>query len=422
MPQLADGIRSTNTVRLPDGPDDTASVQTLRLLRGEGTYLIEQRQRYGRTFTLRPLHFPPLVVVSEPRLAQTLFTGDTASLHAGAANRILEPASGPQSVLFLDGDAHLARRRLLLSALQEERLPWYEQLIAEAIRSECDSWPLDEPIALHPRFRSVAADVMLKVVFGSIELDARSELKADLTTIQRGASRRKARATLSQVVSHLNGTERASSRVLTALLGTTKDVGRPRSQSAIVDELLALLVAGQETTAGTLAWAVERLSRYSTIQKRLRHALVDNDGSYVDAVISEILRSRPVLQWAMRLLTRPLPLGQWMLPDGAVVAVSIYLVHNDPELYPEPEQFYPERFISDHPSRAYTLIPFGGGVRRCLGARLAVLEIKVVLSHLLARFELRPPIGDAADEKCRRSGVTYVPAGGASVRLLPAGN
>lgn len=409
---------------LPDGPRDSASLQTLRLLRDSSSYLRELREGFGGIFTMRPLHPPVFVVVCDPALIGEIFTVETATLHAGAANRILEPASGPDSVLFLDEQEHLSRRRLLGPSFQETNLQSYLGLIQKLVQDELDSWPLGEPIALHTRFRNLAADVMLRVVLGEDELGIWRALKSDLLEIRRGTSRHQARATLRQLVANARRAGVGEACVLAALLHEHGRSGRPATDDAVVDELLALLVAGQETTAGTLAWAAERLCRDETLQRRLRAAFVDErDEDYAGAFISELLRTRPVLQWSVRQLMAPLPLGSWLLPESTVVAVSIYLVHHDPDVFPDPDSFLPDRFLAARPSRAHSFIAFGGGTRRCLGARLALLEIRTVLAQLLRRFALEPAPGHERDERWRRSGITYVPAEGALVCLsVPNGS
>ena len=281
---------------LPEGPRDSASLQTLRLLRDSTSYLRELRTSYGAIFTLRPLHSPAFVVVCDPALVGTLFTGDPATLHAGAANRILEPASGPNAVLFLDEEEHLARRRLLGPSFQDTSLRSYLGLIETLVQDEFDSWPLGQPIALHPRFRDLAADVMLRVILGEDELGIWQELKADLLEIRRDASRRQARVRLGQLVVHARRAGAGATRVLAALLNERGRPSGPVMDDAVVDDLLALLVAGQETTAGTLAWAAERLCRDAALQRRLRAAFAgERDEDYVDAFICELLRTRPVL-------------------------------------------------------------------------------------------------------------------------------
>jgi cytochrome P450 family 135 len=413
-----------NAPALPEGPRDSASLQTLRLLRDSTSYLRELRESYGGIFTLRPLHSPAFVVVCDPVLVGALFTGDPATLHAGVANRILEPASGPKAVLFLDEKEHLTRRRLLGPSFQDTNLRSYLGLIEKLVQDELESWPLDQPIALHPRFRDLATDVMLRVVLGEDELGIWRELKADLLEIRRDASRRQARMRLGQLVVHARRAGGGEMRALAALLNERGRSGRMATVDAVVDELLALLVAGQETTAGALAWSAERLCRDAALQRRLRAAFADErDEDYVDAFISELLRTRPVLQWSVRHLTRPLPLGSWLLPEGTVVAVSIYLVHHDPYVFPDPDRFVPDRFLGEQPSRAHSFVAFGGGTRRCLGSRLAQLEIRTVLAQLLRRFALEPACGHERGERSRRSGITYVPAEGALVCLsVPDGS
>jgi cytochrome P450 len=410
--------RPTSAPALPEGPRDSASLQTLRLLRDSPSYLRELRESYGGVFTLRPLHSPAFVVVCDPALIGAIFTGDPVALHAGDANRILEPASGPNAVLFLDEEEHLSRRRLLGPSFQDTNLRSYRGLIEKLVQDELDSWPLGPPIALYKRFRDLATDVMLRMVLGEDELGIWRDLKVDLLEIRRDASRHHARARLGQLVVHARRAGGGERCVLATLLDVRRQAGRPALDNAVVDDLLALLVAGQETTAGTLAWAAERLCRDAALQRRLRAAFVDKrDEYYVEAFISELLRTRPVLQWSVRQLTRPLPLGSWLLPTSTVVAVSVYLVHHDPDVFPDPDRFLPDRFLGEQPSRAHSFIAFGGGTRRCLGGRLALLEIKTVLAQLLRRFVLQPARGHEAHERWRRSGITYVPADGALVCL-----
>jgi cytochrome P450 len=411
--------RPASVPALPEGPRDSASLQTLRLLRDSSSYLRELRETYGGIFTLRPLRSPAFVVVCDPALIGAIFTGDPATLHAGAANRILEPASGPNAVLFLDEEEHLSRRRLLGPSFQDTNLRSYLGLIEKLVEDELDSWPLGRPIALHMRFRDLATDVMLRMILGDDELGIWRELKADLLEIRRDASRHQARARLGQLVVHARreGAGRGDTRVMAALLNERGRSSRPAMDEAVVDDLLALLVAGQETTAGTLAWAAERLCRDASLQRRLRATFAEEREDYVDAFICELLRTRPVLQWSVRQLTRPLPLGLWLLPESTVVAVSIYLVHHDPDAFPDPGRFLPDRFLGAQPSRAHSFVAFGGGTRRCLGGRLALLEIRTVLAQLLRRFALEPARGHERDERWRRNGITYVPSEGALVCL-----
>lgn len=411
----------TVQARIPAGPDEAPSRQALRLLRDPREYLLELRDRHGPVFSLRPLRFPTLVVVSDPELAQELFTAHPGTLRAGAVNRILEPATG-ESIFSLDGERHLARRRLLLGALQRTHPGAYANIVADAVARELDTWAPGEIVELHPRFRDVAAEVMLRVVLGADELSAWPTLKSHLSAMHDAASRQRARAIVAEILAHIRHTGREPSPVLAALWGARGESHMQLGDAGAVDEVLALMLAGQETTAGALAWAGERLCRNPDVQRRLRFACSAGDKQYLSAAVSEILRSRPVLPWSMRQLAEQLPLGDWLLPAGTVAAVSIHLIHHDPAVYPEPERLLPERFLAGAQPPPYAWIPFGGGVRRCIGARLATQEVGLALAHLLGRFELRAPEGRERDEGQRRCGVAYVPAAGAPVRLLPWGS
>jgi cytochrome P450 len=413
----------TAEARIPDGPDEAPSRQALRLLRAPGEYLLELRHKYGAVFTLRPLRFPTLVVVSDPELVQQLFAGDSKTLRAGSVNRILESATGDQTIFSLDADDHLLRRRLLLGALQQTHPEVYADITADALRRELATWPSGEVIELYPRFRDIAADVMLHVVLGADERSAWPALKSHLFAMHVAASRQRAHEIVAEILAHIRRSGRERSAVLAALLSARGQNDTRLSDTVVVDELLALMLAGQETTAGTLAWAGERLCRNIDVQERLRFACLAGDERYVNAAISEIVRSRPVLHWSMRQLADLLPLGDWLLPAGSVVAISIYLIHHDPDVYPEPDRFVPERFLGSSQPPAYAWIPFGGGVRRCIGARMARQVVSIALSQLLGRFELHPPANcEGEEERPRRSGVAYVPANGAPVRLQPLGS
>jgi cytochrome P450 len=262
---------------------------------------------------------------------------------------------------------------------------------------------------------------MLHVVLGKDELGIWEELKEDLLKIRHHASRHQARVWLGEIVAHARC--EGATRILAALLSEEGRSSGAARDDAVVDELLALLVAGQETTAGTLAWAAEHLCRDAVLQSRLRGASADAHDEDFDAFISELLRARPVLQWSMRKLTRPMTLGSWLLPEGTILAVSIYLLHHDPDVFPDPHCFLADRFLGEQPSRAHSFIAFGGGTRRCLGSRLAMLEIRTVLAQLLQRFVLQPALGHERHERWRRSGITYVPADDATVSLsAPTGD
>jgi cytochrome P450 family 135 len=206
--------------------------------------------------------------------------------------------------------------------------------------------------------------------------------------------------------------------VLSLLLQARHEDGRPMSDAELRDELMTLLAAGHETTATALAWAIERLVRHPDKLARLAEEAAAGEDEYADAVVKETLRLRPVLPIVVRRLQEPMEIGGHLLPAGASAAPCIYLMHRRPDVYPEPERFRPERFL-ERPAGTYTWIPFGGGVRRCLGASFALFEMKTVLSTLVTRMRLRP--AQPASERVTRRAITLTPARGAEVLVEPLG-
>jgi cytochrome P450 len=211
-----------------------------------------------------------------------------------------------------------------------------------------------------------------------------------------------------------SATERGD--VMSLLLQARDEDGRPMSDVELRDELITLLLAGHETTATSLSWAIERLVRHPDKWERLRDEALDGDDAYADAVAKETLRLRPVLPIVVRRLTRPVEIGGWALPAGAQVTPCIHLVHRRPDVYPEPHEFRPERFL-DRPAGTYTWIPFGGGVRRCLGATFALFEMKTVLKVIAREAALRPARQES--ERIARRVITLVPARGTEVVMEP---
>jgi cytochrome P450 family 135 len=424
---------------LPPGPRSPRAVQSAGWLLRPGPWLTRLRDRYGPTFTIRIANEPDWVIVTDPEDVRQVFTGDPQVLHAGEANAILRPMLGPRSVLLLDDGAHMAQRKLLLPPFHGERMRRYADLVRAIAEREVAGWPPDAAVEARPRMQAITLEVIMRAIFG-VEDPARLErLRAalqrmlDWTTEPRRlfliagiGPRRLERVTafraatdpvhvlLEEEIARGRSDPRLEGRedILALLLQATHEDGSPMSVEEIRDELITLLVAGHETTATALAWALERLARHPAAWARLREEVAAGEEDYLDAVVKETLRLRPVIPIVLRHLKAPVRIGGHDLPAGVSVVPCIYLVHRDPAVYPDPLAFRPERFL-ESPAGTYTWIPFGGGVRRCLGASFALFEMKTVLRVIAARARLRAD--DPAPALTTRRAITLVPADDARV-------
>lgn len=397
-------------------------------------------KRYGDFFTVSFAMLQNAVMIVDPPTIKEIFRGDPDELHAGEGNRILRPVLGSQSVLLLDGPEHMRERKLMLPPFHGERMKRYGEMMAEITSREMERWPVGAPFRLHSSTRAITLDVILKAVFGIEEearlarfrellggmLDTLSTRAAQLALLirrERVVQLRRFRTLIDAVDAAILEeirTRRAdpglSERddILSMLLQAEDEDGNPMSDGQLRDELMTLLTAGHETTATALAWAFERLMRHPDAVQRLKRELSSNGDGYLDAVIQESQRLRPVIPLVARKLQSPMELKEWSLPAGTILSPNIYLTHRRPDVYPEPEAFKPERFL-ENPPDTYSWLPFGGGVRRCLGASFALYEMKVVLRTILERAELRPV--DPADESITRRSITFAPSKGATAVL-----
>jgi cytochrome P450 len=395
------------------------------------------RQRYGDMFTLRVAHEGTWVFLADPDAVKQVFAGDPNVLRAGAANVVLEPVVGRRSVLLLDEPDHMRERKLMLPPFHGERMQRYGELMSDVAAAEIDRWPVGEPLRLWPSMQAITLEVIVRAVFGVNEIERLEQLREalrsmlDWTTEPRrlamlaalGPGRmrgtRTFQSTLNPVdelvfdeISRRREDPRLEQRddILSMLVQARYEDGEAMSEQELRDELMTLLVAGHETTATSLAWALERLMRHPAMIDRLRDELAAGEDEYLDAVIKETLRLRPVLPIVVRMLTEPTEIGGRLLPAGVAVAPCIYLMHRRADVYPEPDRFRPERFL-ESPAGTYTWIPFGGGVRRCLGASFAIFEMKTVLSEILWRVELTP--SEIGSEPVVRRAITLTPGRGA---------
>jgi cytochrome P450 family 135 len=422
---------------IPPGPRYPRPLNTLGWIFRPGPFLERCRERYGPTFTLPVAHEGTWVFMSDPDAIKQIFTGDPEVLHAGEANIILTPLLGERSVLLLDEPEHMTQRKMMLPPFHGERMQRYGELMRDIAEREVRSWPVEQPFRVWPSMQAITLDVILRAVFGLREgerlerirtalkdiLDFVMDPKRMLTVALLGPTRvqkvpllRNALDPVDELLFEEIRLRREDPEleqredILSMLVQARHEDGSPMSDQELRDELMTLLVAGHETTATSLAWAVERLLRHPDKLARLKEEAEAGEDEYLDAVVKETLRLRPVIPIVLRLLKKPMEIGGWELPEGVAVAPCIYLVHRDPEIYPEPRRFLPERFL-DSPPGTYTWFPFGGGVRRCLGASFAIFEMKVVLSAVARHAALRP--ASPAPERVRRRAITWTPSRGA---------
>jgi cytochrome P450 family 135 len=422
---------------LPPGPRLPTAVQTAMFWRSPQWFLRSCRRRFGPVFTVRIAPSGTLVYVTDPALVKEVFTGDPATFHAGEGNAILGPILGQRSVLVLDESAHLSLRKLMLPMFHGEAVRAYAEVVREITTEEVARWPLGAPFALHPRTKALTLEVILRAVFGVDDrerLAALREAMPPLTDItdtvalqwlfpwlpDRGPWRRFRQAIehadallFEEIARRRTAPDLADRRdILSLLLQARTEDGEPLDDRELRDQLATLLLAGHETTATGLAWAFERILRTPAVHARVVEAARAGDDAYLDAVVQETLRLRPVIVDVVRKLTRPVRVAGFDLPAGVTVAPGIDVVQHDGAVWPEPEAFRPERFL-DGAAGPYAWIPFGGGVRRCLGAAFAQMEMRIVLREVFAAARLRA--ADPRPERPRTRHITQVPHAGSRV-------
>jgi cytochrome P450 len=426
---------------LPPGPRAPAAVNAVRFGRRPLEVLRKWHARYGDVFTVKMIGFGTGVYVVDPDAIRELFTGDQSDLRAGEANSFMEPVLGPHSVLVLDGPEHLRQRKLLLAPLQGSRVAAFREVIGDVAEREIASWRPGERLVLRERMRALTFEVICRAVFGVTERDRVERLRlrlgavidsspifmlssaarADLGPLSPG--RRFARrlraadaALLEEIARRRDepGIEERSD-VLSLLLCARDERGEGMTDVELRDELFTMLAAGHETTATGLAFAFELLLRNPQALARLREELDgDGDDAYLDAVVKETLRLRPVIDAAERTLTAPRTVAGWELPAGVKVYPGIALVHLREDLYERPHEFRPERFLQED-AASYSWLPFGGGIRRCIGAALAQAEMSEVLRAAVTKVELRPLHEDPDPVVLR--GITLAPKRGVRVAV-----
>jgi len=433
---------------LPDGP---GLIATFGFVRNAYRFMDECASRYGDWFTVRVPGVSPFVFTSEPGAIREVFLGDANILHAGKANRPLGAFMGERSVLFLDGEAHMHDRRIVLPAFNGDRMRAYGPIMRESARAAIAEWPTGQRFAVYPSMRSITFNVIMRAAFGLDDSGKSARLRDLITRLfaiysgrfgslfQLPPARidlgpwspwgrivrlnREMESELFAEFARRRASNTARQDILSMLLLAHDETGQPLSERVLRDEVMTLLLAGYETTAASLAWAMHQLATHPeaarTAREELAHLPEDAEPAsmhYLDAIVNETMRLCPVVPNIGRELQAPMKIGNRELPKGVVLAPCIYLIHRRAELWPNPERFDPARFIDARPN-PYAFIPFGGGPRRCLGAAFATYQMKIVLSEVLRRFEIAPASGYVA--RPTRVAIAIGPAEGMPVVLTP---
>jgi cytochrome P450 family 135 len=434
-------------VSMPPGPRLPRIIQTLGFMLVGRRYLEACRRRYGGAVTMSTVFDGPFVMVFDPALVKQVFQGSSEQLHAGEANALLGPLLGQRSILVLDGAEHLRHRRLLLPPFHGQRMQRYEAAMIAATDREIDHrWPVGEPFAVMPSMQALTLQVVMRAVFGFDPGPAEDELRVRLramidpiTRRRRGmilfaltqgrfggnagadgflSRRRAVDEILFAEIARRRETSDLAERedVFSALLLAEDEDGERLSDEEVRDELVTLLVAGHETTATALAFTLDLLLHTPRVLARAREAVAAGDDAYLDALVKESLRLRPIIPGVGRVVRgEPFALGDYVIAPGVEINPSIRTIQRRPDLYPRPGEFRPERFLRPDAPDTYTWVPFGGGTRRCLGASFALMEMRVVLRRILERAELAP--ASKRPDKVTFRAITLAPRDGVRVVL-----
>ncbi len=425
---------------LPPGPRQPAWLQSLGYTRAPISHWERLHARFGDFGTGRFTAYGEVVWISAPEDIRSVLLQDPTLVHAGEAVRFLEPILGADSMLVLDEERHLRKRRQLLPAFHGTSLTTLEPMVRQLADESVARWPIGRRFQLLPHMKALSLEVILRTVFGlsdAAELGRVRALVADLVhsfhlVIWGGWRRRRigsrspwatferrktaADRALLDVIAARRRDPDAGARpdVLSRMLSARDDSEEMLTDAELRDDLMTLLIAGHETTSVALTWTVSLLARHPSVVSRLRAELDAGDGtSYLQAVVKESLRLRPIVPFTGRTITAPMTVRDRTLPAGTKLWVPILLVHMLPELHPDPHAFRPERFLDRRTAEPYTWLPFGGGVRRCIGAGLANLEMEAVLGAVVRDLDLQST--DAALERERANGVTLVPRRGGRI-------
>jgi cytochrome P450 len=438
-------ISTQTKTTMPPGPPLPLLVQSLLQLRYGLRYLTGCQRRYGDVFTLRQPLVGTVVYLANPDDIKTVFAGDPRVFHGGEGHQILTGVLGESSLFVIDEDEHRDRRRLMTPAFNRDAVARLADQMAEIAAANIDGWPVGKEFPVASKTAEIALEVILRTVIGAtdpVRLAALRKVVPEMLymspwetlaianpELQKRRPWQKLRRRFAEVdalmyaeIADCRADPRLAERTdsLAILVRGADEDGRRMDDTELRDQLLTLILAGHETTATGVAWALERLTRYPDVLAKAMRAADDSAAGdpagdeYLDAVVKETLRIRPIIFSSARFLNAPAEVAGYQLPAGVTVDVSIGLVHANNAIYPDPDRFDPDRMVGATLSPT-TWLPFGGGSRRCLGAIYAAVEIRVVLREILRRVELATTTAD--DEKQKLKHVTFVPHRGARIKV-----
>jgi cytochrome P450 family 110 len=444
---------------LPPGPRSPSFLQSARYLTRPLEFFQEQVDTYGPTFTIHLAGLPTLVMLTSPPDLKALFTAPADRMHAGSANsKAFGPVVGTRTHFVLDEESHLERRRLMLPPFHGDRMHEYGEAMGEVTARAVAAWPRDRAFAAHPELQRITLQVILRTVFGLDEATPRDEqviqqlvrlaneavaspllmarpLQWDLGPWSPWGRvvrviRESDRVLLAEIRRRREAGDAGERKdILSMLLVARNERGEGLTDAEVRDELATIVLAGHETTGTSLAWALECLLPRPEVVRRIRDEMSRVAGpgqvprgseqlaklEYLDAAVKEVLRFRPIMAFGgTRIAQQPWKLHEWVIPAGAAVANALSMVHRRSDLYPEPHEFRPERFLGKRPD-PYEWTPFGGGVRRCLGMAFALYEMKIVLARLLSTTDLE--LADTVPIHPVTRGFFIAPARGLPIRV-----
>ena len=428
--------------RLPPGSRAPGLLQMRRWFSDPVSFMEGNRDRYGQVFSVRLGALKRCAMIADPAAAWQVLGGNPDVFRMGPTNRIFRPVLGDSSLFLLDGEEHRHHRRLMAPAFHRTGVRRYADLIEEIALRDLGEWPVGEPFPLQTAMRRITTESIVRIAIGVCRPDNDIEIRRLVPAMLKIAEN--PLALMPQFQREMGGRSpfgkvmevtRQIDRILYEEIGIRRTL-RPHERGndvlsilatpqphedafmtdrEIRDEMLTLLIAGHETTANALSWTFERVLRHPVVHDRLLAELSNEDDTYVDAVVRETLRQRPILPVTARRLQEDMEVGDFAFPRGWTLMPAIFLIHQDPEVFPEPERFRPERFLEDPRPSARVWLPFGAGSRHCIGSHLAMLTIKTVIRTVLQRATV---VAEGEDEPIVRNNMTLAPGRGTTVTVL----